>query len=230
MPLTYYTMLRRLLLLRLVLATAAPSSSSTFAASSSSPTSLFQWLAAHGCTRCGPDGPVRPHTPPPDSGPRGLFVVRPVALDAMLLDIPAACLLSIPGALSNPRIGAAILDSGLRLPDNVILALHLLDARNEGPRSFFAPYVASLEAAPPHQSLCCSDRELTAEDEALLCGVGRKTIPGRKSQPQPQSQLQSQSQVGPQSQSPPHLPTTTSLVTCPALVAVTKQRTELLRT
>ena len=82
MPLTYYTMLRRLLLLRLVLATAAPSSSSTFAASSSSPTSLFQWLAAHGCTRCGPDGPVRPHTPPPGSGPRGLFVVRPVALDA----------------------------------------------------------------------------------------------------------------------------------------------------
>ncbi|CAI5719149.1 unnamed protein product [Peronospora destructor] len=100
-------------------------------------TAVLEWLESHGS----PDnllnirylGTLQGH---------GVFAKQSLASGQVTLQVPFKLTMNIESAIQSDL--APVLEKYPQIPDDEVLALHLMHERNKGRGSFFAPYIASL--------------------------------------------------------------------------------------
>ncbi|KAI9914466.1 hypothetical protein PsorP6_008117 [Peronosclerospora sorghi] len=98
---------------------------------------LLEWLESHGTTNKLVDirylSKLEGH---------GVFSKTPLASGQVTLQVPFKLVMSIESVAHSDL--APVVEKYPQLPDDELLALHLMHERNKGGNSFFAPFIASL--------------------------------------------------------------------------------------
>ncbi|CAH0475893.1 unnamed protein product [Peronospora belbahrii] len=100
-------------------------------------TALFEWLESNGTTNNLLD--IRYLN---TSEGHGVFAKQSLTSGQVTLQVPFKLTMNIESATQSEL--AAVLKKYPGIPDDEVLAMHLMHERNKGIESFFAPYIASL--------------------------------------------------------------------------------------